>query len=176
MHRKQGLQVCIFRPGLVIGEDGNPYHSGVAKFYNKQHATCFGAGSHPLPFVLVKDTAEAYYQALTKPDIDGKSYNLVGDVRLSAREYVTELATILKRPITFVSIPGWKMKLSSIPRWLLKMSIGRVEPLPDFHAMNCTGLYGSFDNQEVKRDLGWQPVSEREKFILEGMKCYQKTS
>ncbi len=176
MHRKQGLNVCIFRPGLVIGEDGNPYHSGVAKFYNKQHATCFGKGDHPLPFVLVTDTAEAYFQALTKLGVDGKSYNLVGDVRISAREYVAALSNILERPIKFVTVPGWKMKPAALLRWVLKMSCGRFESFPDFHTFNSAGIYGYFDNQEIKRDLGWQPVSDHEKFILEGIECYRKNS
>lgn len=169
MHREKGLNVCIFRPGLVIGEDGNPYHSGVAKFYNKQHATCLGSGTHPLPFVLASDTAEAYYLALTAPEIDGKSYNLVGDVRLTAREYVKELSTVLDRPIKVVNIRPWMMKSTSVLRWLLKMTCGRFEAFPNFHDMNCSSLYGYFDNHEVKQDLGWQPVADQEQFLLEGI-------
>lgn len=174
MHREQGLNVCIFRPGLVIGEDGNPYHSGVAKFYNKQHATCLSEGMHPLPFVLVKDTAEAYYQALTKPGIDGKSYNLVGDVRLTAREYVAELAKTMERPIKFVEVLPWKMKATGVMRWGLKMAIGRFEPLPNFHDINCAGLNGQFDNEEVKQELSWHPVANREEFLREGIALHQK--
>ncbi len=174
MYREKGLNVCIFRPGLVIGEDGNPYHSGVAKFYNKQHATCLSEGTHPLPFVLVKDTAEAYYQALTQPEIDGKSYNLVGDVRLTAREYVAELAKVMERPIKFVEVPAWKMKFMGVMRWVLKMACGRFEPLPNFHDINCAGLYGQFDNQAVKQDLSWHPVTNRAQFLLEGIALHRK--
>mgnify|MGYP002336280381 CR=1 FL=1 len=174
MHREKGLNVCIFRPGLVIGEEGNPYHSGVAKFYNKQHATCLGDGTHPLPFVLVTDTAEAYYLALTKPGIDGKSFNLVGDVRLTAREYVAELSNVLERPIKFVRLRPWQMKSTGVLRWILKMACGRFESLPNFHDMNCAGLYGYFDNQEVKQALGWQPVTERTQFLLEGIAHHRK--
>ncbi len=174
MHREKGLNVCIFRPGLVIGEEGNPYHSGVAKFYNKQHATCLSEGAHALPFVLVTDTAEAYYLALTKAGIEGKSYNLVGDVRLTAREYVAALATVMERPIKFVKVQPWKMKVTGVMRWILKMSCGRFEPFPAFHDINCAGLYGHFDNQAVKQDLGWQPVTSREQFLLEGIEHHRK--
>lgn len=170
MYHKKGLNVCIFRPGLVIGEDGNPYHSGVSKFYNKQHATCLGSGTHPLPFVSVTDTAEAYYLALSKAGIDGKSYNIVGDIRLTAREYVAELSRVMERPIAFIAVPSWKMYITSVIRWGLKVMCGRFERFP----VSYPGLQARFDNQDVKHDLGWQPTANREKFIREGIEVHRK--
>ena len=50
------------------------------------------AGNNPLPFILVEDVADAIALALKAPDVAGRCYNLVGDVRLTAREYLAELA------------------------------------------------------------------------------------
>src|SRR6185312_241 len=41
------------------------------------------------------------YLALNAPSIEGRCYNLVGDVRLSAREYLAELARVIERPLRF---------------------------------------------------------------------------
>lgn len=174
MRDEKGLNVCILRPGIVIGEDGNPYHSGVARFYNKQHSSCYGKGNHPLPFVLVNDTAEAFFLALIKSGVEGKSYNVVGDVRLTAREYVSELSRVMERPITFVTVSPLKVKCMGVIRWILKMTTGRFDQFPNFHDINCSGLYGYFDNQEIKQDLGWQPIIDREKFIREGIDIHRK--
>jgi hypothetical protein len=95
-------------------------------------------------------------------------------VRLTAREYVAELAKVMERPIKFVPLRPGKMKATGVVRWILKMACGRVEAFPNFHDINCTGLYGSFDNQEVKRDLNWKPVAAREKFLREGIEFHRK--
>lgn len=174
MHRRAGLKVVILRPGIVIGEDNYPYHGGVARFFNKQNAECPSKGTHPLPFVLVKDVAEAFYLALTKPGIDGKSYNLVGDVRLTAREYIAELSRVLNRPIEFIAVPSWKAKTEEVIKWALKRATGRSSAFPNFREIGCWGLYGRFDNSEIKRDLGWRPVADRAFFIREGIEVQRK--
>lgn len=174
MHRDLGLNVCILRPGIVIGEDNYPYHGGVARFYNKQNAECPSKGTHPLPFVLVKDVAEAFHLALAKPGIEGKSYNLVGDVRLSAREYIAELSKALDRPIEFIAVPTWRAKSEEVLKWALKAAMGRRTAFPNFREIGSWGLYGRFDNSEIKRDLGWRPVADRETFIREGIEVHRR--
>ena len=49
-------------------------------------------GRNPLPFVLVEDVADAIARATLKPELSGRSLNLVGDVAMTAREYIDELA------------------------------------------------------------------------------------
>ena len=85
-----GRDVCVLRPGLVVGEGGLPFHSGLGVFNNEQHCIGWNAGRNPLPFVLVEDVAEAILRAGTRRRIDGRCYNLVGDVRPSAREYIAD--------------------------------------------------------------------------------------
>jgi nucleoside-diphosphate-sugar epimerase len=41
-----------------------------------------------MPFVLVQGVAEAMVLALDAPGIEGKAFNLAGDVFISARDYV----------------------------------------------------------------------------------------
>ena len=91
MHASDGLPVCILRPGVVVGEGGPPLHSGLGFFNNEQHCIGWNAGRNPLPFVLVDDVARGDLRPAEADGIDGRCYNLVGDVRWSARDYFAAL-------------------------------------------------------------------------------------
>ena len=91
-HQERGLPVCILRPGIVVGEGASPFHSGLGFFNNEQHCMGWNRGRNPLPFVLVEDVADAIARAALKPELSGRSLNLVGDVAMTAREYIDELA------------------------------------------------------------------------------------
>jgi nucleoside-diphosphate-sugar epimerase len=88
LHREKGLSVVVLRPGLVIGAGTAPAHGGLGFFNNDQFCVGWNDGNNPLPWVLVEDCATAITAALTAPAANGKSYNLVGDVLPTAREYI----------------------------------------------------------------------------------------
>ena len=94
--------MCNLRPALVVGEGGDAFHGGLGFFNNEQHCIGWNTGNNPLPFILVEDVADAIALALKAPDVAGRCYNLVGDVRLTAREYLAELALALGRPLRFI--------------------------------------------------------------------------
>ena len=76
----------------MVGEGSSPFHSGLGMFNNEQHCIGWNAGRNPLPFVLVEDVADAILRAARAGGIEGRCYNLVGDVRLDARDYIAALA------------------------------------------------------------------------------------
>ncbi len=81
LHGNQGLPVVILRPGVVVGEGGPPFHGGLGFFNNDQHCIGWNDGRNPLPFVLAEDVAAAILLAARADGIEGRCYNLVGDVR-----------------------------------------------------------------------------------------------
>jgi nucleoside-diphosphate-sugar epimerase len=165
MHVQHGLPVCILRPGLVVGEGGPPFHTGLGFYNNEQHCLGWNSGTNPLPFVLVEDVAEAIFEAARTDGVEGRCYNLVGDVRLSAREYTEALGRALQRPLRFH--PQWprKLWLAEMGKWSLKRATGRKVPAPTLRDILSRGLIAEFDCSDAKRDLGWTPTADRDQFL-----------
>ncbi len=165
MHAEDKLPVVILRPGLVIGEGTSPFHSGLGFFNAEQHCIGWNDGRNPLPWVLVDDVASAILRAAEVPGIEGRTYNLVGDVRLSAREYLAELAKTLERPLRFhPQSPSWLWG-EDMGKWVIKRATGRQVPAPSRRDFVSRGLRASFDCSGAKRELGWQPEGDRTAFI-----------
>jgi len=170
---EQGLPLVLLRPGLVVGAGASPFHSGLGSFNCDQHCNGWNAGTNPLPFVLAEDVADAVWRALTAPSAIGHSYNLVGDVRLTAREYVAELAVVLERPLRFH--PGRPSLLLAEDwlKWAAKTVGGRRAPIPSRHDLLSRGLVASFFCADAKADLGWRPEADRERFIEKALRVHR---
>jgi len=175
MHRAQGLPVCILRPGLVVGDGSAALHSGLGFFNNEQHCIGWNAGRNPLPFVLVEDVAEAVFRACDAPDVVGQTYNLVGDVRLTAREYLTELSRATGRPLQFHPQSPMLLWMEEMGKWGLKVAIGRKASRPTRRDFLSRGLTADFVCDEAKRALGWSPVADRKIFIRDAIEIHGPT-
>lgn len=172
MHRERGLPLTIVRPGVVIGNGGMPFHSGIGFYNREQHCMGWNAGDNPLPLVLAEDTASAIALALDNPVAIGRTYNIVGDVRLTAKEYTAELARALGRPLRYHPQSLFWQQGVEIVKWLVKRAIGRSDPVPSVADLKSRGLAASFDTSDIKRDLGWKPVSDRAEFVRKAIEVH----
>jgi nucleoside-diphosphate-sugar epimerase len=175
MHREQSLPVCILRPGIVIGEGGIPFHLGVGFFNSERHCIGWNDGRNPLPFVLATDVAASIMCALDAPQVEGCCYNIVGDVRLSAREYIDALARAVNRPLRFHPQSVYKLFAIDIVKYLVKRFAGRRDPFPSLYDLRSRGLVARFDCTDAIRDLGWQPVTDRVEFLRSGIEVYGRS-
>ncbi len=171
LHREQKLPVTILRPGIVVGVGGPFTHLGVGTWPSPTHCVGWGRGNHGLPFVLVDDVASAFVGALGKPEIAGRAFNLVGDVRLSAAEYIQAVREESGRDVRLHrrSVLAWKAMENLV--W----SIKAVARKPDNHALSYRELAyrtaaSPIDCTLTKRVLGWRPVADREQFIELGIR------
>jgi nucleoside-diphosphate-sugar epimerase len=164
MHAEQKLPVVILRPGVVVGDGTSPFHSGLGFFNTEQHCIGWNNGKNPLPFVLVEDVASAIRGAIVAENIEGRCYNLVGDVRPTARAYVEDLARTLRRPLRFHPQSPTFLWLEDMGKWLVKRATGRAVPMPSRRDFLSRGMAASFDCSDAKRDLGWQPAADAERF------------
>ncbi|WP_207479350.1 NAD-dependent epimerase/dehydratase family protein [Arenibaculum pallidiluteum] len=166
MHRERGLPVTILRPGVVVGEGGIAFHSGIGFYNRERHCLGWNAGTNPLPLVLAEDVADAILRAIEAPAAVGRSYNVVGDVRLTAREYTEQLARALGRPLVFhPQSLGFQFAVELL-KWAVKKAAGRKDAaFPNRADLASRGAPARFDTEDIKRDLGWQPVADRARFI-----------
>jgi predicted dehydrogenase/nucleoside-diphosphate-sugar epimerase len=166
LHRERGLPVSILRPGIVVGGGAQPFHGAIGQFVDEQHCLGWGTGKSPLPFVLTEDVAEAICLALRSDAALGRTYNLVGDVRLTAPEYLAEVGRALGRPLRFHPRRALRIQAVEIGKWLIKRLAGRRDvQLPSYRNLRSLGMAARFDCTDVQRDLGWRPVADREEFL-----------
>jgi nucleoside-diphosphate-sugar epimerase len=174
---EEALPVCIVRPGVVMGAGGKPFHTGFGQWRNEIHCVGWNSGANPLPLVLASDVAKAIMLALNSEVAFGRTYNLVGDVRLTARECVEVLKTTLERPLVFhprhpaqaqaLALAGWSARTLF---WTLFRR--RHYPPPSYRRMKSMACLSPFDCTDVKEDLGWQPVANQEEFIERGLRVF----
>lgn len=159
MAAREGLPVCILRPGVVVGSGASPLHSGFGFYNNEQHCIGWNRGGNPLPLVLVEDVAEAVWLA-SHADSVRRSYNLAGDVRPTAREFIAMLGEAQQRPLRFR--PQWPvfLWLAECGKWLIKKSAGHRSWRPSLRDILSRGMRAELDCADVKHDLDWQPVSD----------------
>ena len=172
LHARENLPVVILRPGVVVGEGSSPFHSGVGLFNNEQHCIGWNAGHNPLPFVLVEDVADAVYRATVAEGVEGRAYNIVGDVRMSAREYIASLSQALGRPLRYHAQSARWLWLEDSGKWVVKRATGRQVPAPSVRDFLSRGMLAQFDTGAAKRDLCWTPTADPARFVERAIKVH----
>ena len=171
-HAQQGLPVVILRPGVVVGEGSSPFHSGVGLFNNEQHCIGWNAGTNELPFVLAEDVADAVFQAATVPGIEGRAFNIVGDVRMSARDYIAALGQTLRRPLRYHPQSARWLWLEDSGKWLVKRATGRKVAAPSVRDFLSRGMMARFDTRAAQEQLHWTPTKDRDRFIERAIRVH----
>jgi nucleoside-diphosphate-sugar epimerase len=172
LHRDRGLPVTIFRPGVVVGTGGPVEHLGTGFWPGPTHCVSWGRRTRgPLPFVLAADVAAAFALAVGKPGLEGQSFNLVGDVRLSAEEYIAALREASGRDIRLHRQSILKWYSIDVAKWAVKLAARKPEnSFPSYADLASRALVSPFDCTRAKRVLGWAPESDRERFIERGIR------
>lgn len=161
------IPFVILRPAIVVGEGGSPFHSALGAFENETHCQGWNRGENPLPFVLVEDVAAAIIAAINAPtgDVDSKAFNLVGDVRWSARQYIAELATATGRPLHFHPMSVKRVGAEEWLKWIVKKVAGRKGVrAPAIRDLRSRGMVSQIDTAAEKSVLDWRPCADEEEF------------
>ena len=174
IHQQTGFPLVLLRPGLVVGAGTSPFHGGLGFFNNDQFCIGWNDGTNPLPWVLVGDCAAAIVASLTAAAAPGKAYNLVGDVRPSAKEYLHELALVMQRPVQFVPSAPTQLWLTEMGKWFIKRLTGRSVARPFKRDLVSRGLLAPIDCTDAKRDLAWRPVADLAQFHREALAVHAK--
>jgi nucleoside-diphosphate-sugar epimerase/predicted dehydrogenase len=168
--RDRGLDVVIFRPGIVIGDGGSPFHWGVGAWPYNSICRIWGDGSSRLPFVLVEDCADAMVRALAIPGLAGASFNLVADPVLTGNEYLDELDRYAGMKVKRLVTSSGRLFAEDVAKWSIK-SLSRAPDLrqPSYKYYEGLSCRASFSPARAKALLGWRPTSDRAALIERGI-------
>ena len=167
---KHGLGVVIMRPCIVVGRGGMLQHGGIGRWKAPTVLMGWGDGRNKMPFVLVQDVADAMALALDAPGIEGKAFNLGGDVFLSAQEYARIVADRTRRNFRFVSSNLYSMALQILFKAYVKRLVsGKWSEYSHYHDMASSAMIAAVDNSQAKKLLGWKPNASLEVFIREAI-------
>ena len=171
MHRTERLPVVIFRPGIVIGRGGNPFHWGVGMWASEGVCVVWGEGKNKLPLVLVADVAAALVRGISAPDIEGRSYNLIGEPLLTAREYLDELQRRSGMKLTVGYGPIWRFYLNDLSKWLVKLAVAHPDRsrIPSYRDWESRTQKAFFNCGRARLELDWAPCSDRQRMMDEGI-------
>jgi nucleoside-diphosphate-sugar epimerase/predicted dehydrogenase len=170
MQREQKLPLVVFRPGIVIGRGGSPFHWGVAMWQNDTVCRLWGEGRNPLPIVLVQDVARGLVLGLEAPGIEGESFNLIGEPVLTAREYLDELDRVGGMRLQRVPTPIWSHYLADLGKWVVKVLVRHPDRRrPAYRDWESRTQKALFDCTRTRERLGWQPVASREEIVRLGI-------
>jgi nucleoside-diphosphate-sugar epimerase len=168
----KGLPTVIIRPCLVVGRGGKLAHGGLGIW---RAPTCLigpDNGDHPLPFVLVQDVASALLLAMDAPDIEGRAFNLAGDVTVTARQYVRLAADHTLRNFRYYPRSFLRLYGSAILKGIVKRVVGRKGPMQGYREIRSSTLIAQVDTTAAKQVLGWQPNKDMDVFIQEAIKSH----
>ncbi|MDB4986569.1 MAG: putative dehydrogenase, partial [Myxococcaceae bacterium] len=170
LHKQRGLGVVLFRPGIVLGPGGNPLHWGIAGWPFNSVPRLYGSGNDPLPIVLVDDCAECMVNAQKVTGIEGESFNIVGEANITAQQYLDELERAAGVKFTRVPTSVLRYLVEDIGKYVIK-TVGRypARKLPSFANWDGRTMAARFDASRARQKLNWQPESNREKVIQEGI-------
>jgi nucleoside-diphosphate-sugar epimerase/predicted dehydrogenase len=169
MHRNAGLDVVIFRPGIVIGSGGGPFHWGVGAWPYSSICRVWGDGTTTLPFVLVDECADAMVLALRSPAIAGESFNLVGEPCLTGSEYLDQLERLSGIKVQRLPVPPWRRFVEDIAKYGLKTMSGTERNRPSYEYYVGLSNRARYSPEKAKRRLGWRPSDDRAHVVREGI-------
>jgi nucleoside-diphosphate-sugar epimerase/predicted dehydrogenase len=170
LRAKRRLPVAIFRPGIVLGRGGSPFHWGVGMWFADSVCLLWGRGENRLPIILADDVARALVAAGSAEGVTGEVFNLVGEPLLTAREYIAELENSAHMKIDVRPTSVWRFYSRDLAKWGAKCLIRHPERrLPSYRDWQTRAHLARFDCRKTKRVLGWVPVADRDTLIEEGI-------
>jgi nucleoside-diphosphate-sugar epimerase len=170
LHREQGLPVVIFRPGIVIGRGGSPFHWGIGMWSWNAVCQIWGQGRNPLPFVLVEDVARALVAAVNVAGIEGESFNLVAETDLTAFDYLKVLEEHSGVSFQKFPTPPWKFYVADLVKWAVKQMVRHPDQRrPSYRDWESRTQRARYDCTKARSLLHWRPVGDRDEIIRRGI-------
>lgn len=159
----------ILRPGVVMGREGVLNHAGLGMWPSDLCCIGYSHGTNPLPFVLVDDVAAALAAAIDAP-VEGETFNLAGDVFMSAREFIDIVCQQSLRRFRFYATSPARTQSIDVAKWLIKIAARKQENFfPSYRDLLSNSLATQLDCSRAKTLLGWSPNADPLVFVQEAI-------
>ncbi|MFZ5963194.1 NAD-dependent epimerase/dehydratase family protein [Thalassococcus sp. BH17M4-6] len=167
MHAERGLPLVIARPGIVVGQGGPLQHWGIGRWHGAGAVRIWGHGHNILPFVLIDDVADGLVRMIEPDAALGQSFNLVGERMLSGRGYFDAIHRALGARIRVSSGNLYAFYASDAVKYALKKYALRRSGVirPSLADWKSRAHFSPFVNTKPKDVLGWQPETDKDRFI-----------
>jgi len=174
LHRSEQLPVVIVRPAIVLGAGGMLAHGALGLAVSSTCILGWGRGRNPLPCVLARDVAQAMVLAADAPGVDGMAFNLAGDIRPTAEEFVRILRERTRRNFRFYPRSLWGMEASELFLAALKAVVGKAGDRISYRDLQSLTMAADLDCSAARSMLGWTPESDRDAFFREAVDAHLK--
>jgi nucleoside-diphosphate-sugar epimerase len=116
----------------------------------------------------VDDVARALSTAKDVPGIEGMSFNLAGDVRPSAAEFVRVIGERTLRNFHFRPCNLRRLQAIEIAKWALKAIVRKPgNAWPSYRDFASRAMISQIDCSTAKQILNWKPNADVEHFYRE---------
>lgn len=166
LHRTRGLPLVIARPGIVVGPGGPLQHWGIGRWHGAGAVRIWGDGRNILPFVLVEDVADGLVRILDAEGVEGRSFNLVGEPLMSARDYFDAIRARTNTGIRVVPGSLTAFYAADLVKYALKRHVLRRRDIirPSLTDWKSRAHLTPFRNDQAKQLLGWRPEADPTRF------------
>lgn len=163
--RQSGLPFVILRPSLVYGAHGIGLVANLAAYLRGLPAVpVIGDGRIELDPIHMTDVNEIIVQCLTRDDVLGKAYDLLGPDRVTFNEFLDRLSAEIGVKKPYVHLPGGPMLIAA--RVATKL-LGR-SPITEDNVLGLTSP-AAIDHESAFRDfpIRWTTLDEGIRDVLE---------
>lgn len=163
--RQSGLPFVILRPSLVYGAHGIGLVANLAAYLRGLPAVpVIGDGKIELDPIHLDDVNEVIVQCLTRDDVLGKAYDLLGPDRVTFDQFLDRLSAEIGVKKPYVHLPGGPMLLAAK---VGKALLGRF-PVTEDNVLGLTSP-AKLDREGAFRDfpLAWRTLDQGLRDVLE---------
>lgn len=162
--RQSGLPFVILRPSLVYGAHGVGLVANLAAYLRGLPAVpVIGDGRIEMDPIHLNDVNEIIVQCLTREDVLGKAYDLLGPERVTFNEFLDRLSAEIGVKKPYVHLPGGLMLLAA---HVGKAVLGRF-PITEDNVLGLTSP-AKIDRESSFRDfpLAWTKLEQGLRDVL----------
>lgn len=171
-YERNGLPVCIARPGLVYGP-GDLHLLGLFTTIKRGVFRVIAGGRALLHPIYIDDLVAALLLCAQRPETSGRCYNLAGERPVTVRDLATGIARSLDRRLPPGSLPLWLAHLTADVCSLLPGLRGERAPLTHSRVAFLTRSR-VYKTQRAYSELGFHPGISLEEGLRRTTRWYRE--